>query len=280
MAMDSNQREPYCGEDEIDLYELWLVLRKRLRLIAGIFLLSVTAAVIVVVVMPPVYEVSALVPLPMGSNRVVTKTADGEIAGLLPLVSAAEVKELLSRASTPLVSAGGKSLPESALLSSQMKPVKDQPNTLQLVVRSSDATLAPEFLLAVLRRLNDSPSVQQRLNQERKGLLQLQGLIAKDLVTAERTRQRVLAGIDRGSLGFNPLAMDETIRDLRMKQSSVDAQLQGTFGFTALVTPAVPTAPVQPKKMLIITLVGVTALFAGIFVAFFLEWLEKARQRG
>lgn len=43
--------------------------------------------------------------------------------------------------------------------------------------------------------------------------------------------------------------------------------------------PSVPDIPVKPKKALIVTVAGVTSLFLGIFLAFFLEWIEEARRR-
>ncbi len=43
--------------------------------------------------------------------------------------------------------------------------------------------------------------------------------------------------------------------------------------------PSLPDVPVKPKRMLMITVAGVSALFLGIFLALFMDWLKEARQR-
>jgi capsular polysaccharide biosynthesis protein len=59
-AMEDEKREAlYAREDEIDLYELFLVLRKRYKLIAAVFMISVAAAAVLSFLLPPVYRVSA-----------------------------------------------------------------------------------------------------------------------------------------------------------------------------------------------------------------------------
>jgi len=46
-------------EDEIDLYEVLLVLKKRLKLIIAVFVLGVVAATVVSFLMPDIYQARA-----------------------------------------------------------------------------------------------------------------------------------------------------------------------------------------------------------------------------
>ncbi len=43
--------------------------------------------------------------------------------------------------------------------------------------------------------------------------------------------------------------------------------------------PSLPDKPVKPKKKLMVVVAGVSSLFLGIFLAFFLEWLENVKRR-
>ena len=43
--------------------------------------------------------------------------------------------------------------------------------------------------------------------------------------------------------------------------------------------PSLPDKPVKPKKKLMVAVAGVSSLFLGIFLAFFIEWLENIRRK-
>jgi uncharacterized protein involved in exopolysaccharide biosynthesis len=43
--------------------------------------------------------------------------------------------------------------------------------------------------------------------------------------------------------------------------------------------PILPDKPVKPKKKLMVAVAGITSIFLGIFIAFFLEWLENIKKR-
>ncbi len=58
----------YYEEDEIDLYELWLVLVKRKKWILGITFLAVVLALIICFILPPVYKTEATL-MPLGGKE-------------------------------------------------------------------------------------------------------------------------------------------------------------------------------------------------------------------
>ncbi|WP_457640405.1 GumC family protein [Persephonella sp.] len=43
--------------------------------------------------------------------------------------------------------------------------------------------------------------------------------------------------------------------------------------------PSLPDKPVKPKKKLMVAVAGVSSLFLGVFLAFFLEWIENVKRR-
>ncbi len=69
--------DQYIEEDEIDLYELWLVLKKRKKLIFGLFFVSVALTAIISFLMTPIYRSTASV-IPVSGSQ----TPLGSLAGL------------------------------------------------------------------------------------------------------------------------------------------------------------------------------------------------------
>ncbi|NPA52768.1 MAG: hypothetical protein GXO22_07720 [Aquificae bacterium] len=60
--------EPYYEDDEIDLYELWLVIKKRKKLILGLFFSVVVLTVVVSFIMTPIYRSTATV-IPISDSK-------------------------------------------------------------------------------------------------------------------------------------------------------------------------------------------------------------------
>ncbi len=69
--------QQYVEDDEIDLYELWLVLKKRKKLIIGLFLFAVIFTTIISFIMTPIYRSTASV-IPVSSSQ----SPLGSLAGL------------------------------------------------------------------------------------------------------------------------------------------------------------------------------------------------------
>ena len=65
--MNDERKEIVFEEDEIDLYELWQRLKKRGKLIVSVFLAGVTLAVVISLIMTPIYRSEALL-LPVSNQ--------------------------------------------------------------------------------------------------------------------------------------------------------------------------------------------------------------------
>ncbi len=51
-----------------------------------------------------------------------------------------------------------------------------------------------------------------------------------------------------------------------------------TLAFDVIDEPYIPKKPVKPKKKLILAVAGVSGLFLGVFLAFFIEWIENVKR--
>ena len=80
--IDKEYISSYAEEDEIDLYELWLVLKKRRRWVWGFTLAFLLVALIYVLTAPPVYKTEAtLMPLGGKSKGLGSLAAIASLAG-------------------------------------------------------------------------------------------------------------------------------------------------------------------------------------------------------
>ncbi len=62
------------------------------------------------------------------------------------------------------------------------------------------------------------------------------------------------------------------------EQARIEEQKEAIYA-EVIDPPYASDIPVKPKKKLIVAVAGVSGLFLGIFLAFFLEWLENVRRR-
>ena len=68
MEERKNYYPPYYEEDEIDLYELWLTLKKRKKIVLGITALFTLVALVLCFVLPPTYRTEATL-MPLGGKE-------------------------------------------------------------------------------------------------------------------------------------------------------------------------------------------------------------------
>ncbi len=73
--------------------------------------------------------------------------------------------------------------------------------------------------------------------------------------------------------------IEKKIEAQKIELSKVEKDIKNLGIFDVVVKPYYIDTPVAPKKKLIVGVAGVTALFFGIFLAFFLEFLERGKKR-
>ena len=96
---------------------------------------------------------------------------------------------------------------------------------------------------------------------------------------AETNRKYLETLIDKNA---DPL-IRQKIYSLIAKQIEISmmAEVKENFAFKVIDPPKVPDMRIKPKRTKMVLLAFITSLFAGIFIAFFMEYVEnvKARER-
>jgi len=278
--VEEKKEHPYIEEDEIDLYELFLVVRKRLRLIMGLFMAAVVVAAVVSFLMPPVYSASFIIRMPglsVKSAEPVISTTEAEklVQELDGLRQEGRSRELAQRLGVDSAAVDG-------LVEIQAKTPRRQKKFIEITVDVYEPSLIKDISSGILKHLNSNRYANERISLQRESLTHLKNEIEARISETEALKKAVVSQIKRDrikDLGFNPIGLDKAIIDLRQKLKEVETEIKLLKGFEFAVEPVVPQNPAKPKKKLIVAVSGITALFLGIFLAFFMEWLDKNRKK-
>ncbi len=265
-------KEERYYDDEIDLYELWLTLKRRKWVLLFTIFFFTLASAVYAFLSPPVYQlrhyfsepISEFVPYQVRSAVEVINSylKEGDYSRLSRLLGMEERKV-------------------RSITSVEVPRVRKSGGVFSLVEEGKDLKVLGEFDSKLVSYLESLPSIG-RLVEERRRLLKSQlETYLKRIKEMERLASVVRGQIERGELkvvGFNPVELDTVIADYRAKVDELKAELSTLSPFKE-VSLYSSDRPVKPKKALIISVGAVSGLFFGTFLAFFLEWLDGVRRR-
>ncbi len=256
-------------EEEIDLYELYLRIRRRWRLIAGVVLLSVALSLVYVFTAVPLYESSFIVRTYVITPKETVRYV--ELAGdLLKKRKTEELSELLGV---------DREVVES-LRDIRPREVRSAKDIVEITLTVTDPRAVPPLAEGLVNYLNRNPYVLERLSLKEKELKRRREMLARRIRALEETRRVIGEMVREGrSVYFNPTEIDRTIEEFSRELVNLEAQLTLLKGFELSVKPAEPLEPTKPKKVMIVTVALLSSLLLGVFLALFLEWLQDARRK-
>jgi uncharacterized protein involved in exopolysaccharide biosynthesis len=252
--MTENEKYP----DEIDIYELLLVLKKRIKYIVGVFVAGVIIATMVSFLMPNIYQaratlwVDSLLMQSILENLQLSKFKnEGKFSFIIPLQQ-------------------GKS-PDI--------------NNFSLAILSS-----LEFKKKVINRLKETYSNNEDLNNLEKAINSGigEGVFKADI--DKKTGSIILTSEQRSrkfAEDILKIAIDEFGKKLEKALEAYSAvtvsgdrstNKSKSFVLNVIENPNSLENPVKPKKKLIIAVSAISSLFLGIFLAFVVEWWSKVKR--
>ena len=271
--------------DEIDLYELFLTLKKRWKVIALTTLIVFTFAVIYIFTAKPVYKSDFTInDIYKYENR-----SDNQIIKE-PLLYPNEIKLLIDKMSKLIEQNKYDQLAKLLNINENLaKDLKDiQVSTdrkdksfIKIEIYAYSNKNFKRFETAILDYLNNNPYVQKEVNLIKEKMISDINNINEAIKEADKLKGKVVELLSNKSniLGFNPADIDIKIANLKTKKQELEKQLK-ELKFEAKVSVFTPDKPYKPKKALILAVSLITGLIFGIFLAFFLEWLEGVKNRG
>jgi sulfur relay (sulfurtransferase) DsrF/TusC family protein len=267
----NNLQQPYYYEDdEIDLYELWLILKKRKKVIFISVLFFLIIGILYCAFTLPTYR----------ATHVFRKT---EISiGVFKSLTNQLEEKLKNKDYIALAKLINCSPEEAKTLSSiSIESSRKSKDLFTLTIEGYNPTTFKNIDKNIESFFKSSPVVRENLNAEKELLLQQLKDYSSKLNSLQKEANLLKKKILKGNiktLGFNPLDIDNSILEIKAKISELNYKLQNLKPFET-VTFYVSDKPVKPKKELVIAVSIITGLFIGIFLAFFFEWLENVRKR-
>jgi uncharacterized protein involved in exopolysaccharide biosynthesis len=293
--MQRNGKEAlYAQHDELDFYDIYLALRKRQRLILGVLLAATILAGVLIFVLSPVYRSSFMVRAPFLENLPDISVSEVKIASSesVPVISTAETEKLLNKLEDLRDEKRFGELSrelgieqqrlKDGLVSLESKALRDETNLVEIILEVHEPELIKDLRVALLKFLNDNEFLKTRISSRRKQLVDLSNQMQEKITDLEVLKKSVSKGIKDGNLknlGFNPIELEMKTMALKKQLMDLEVSYKMLKGFDVAVEPVVSMKPVRPKKVLTVAVAGITALFLGIFLAIFLEWVEKSEKK-
>jgi capsular polysaccharide biosynthesis protein len=256
--MVNQHKTQTINEDEINLYDYYKVIVKRKRLIIGLFVIAILASAVISLLMPKIYRGEVVLKLPeKQSQSSITITAK-ELLSVIGKIDAERI------------------LPTTHHLIADVKltALKDSTDKLQLIIEAKDKDTLPQAAAEFVTYLNDTPIIKRFVEEERQRLLmQLEEI--NEVI--EKSYKRLIKSGRLIPVGFNPIELEKRASDLKIERLIIEQAIQRLKGVEMLEKPYILKNPVKPRIKMNIALAGITSLFAGIFLAFFMEYVERIK---
>ncbi len=260
----------FYEEDEIDLYELWLTIKKRRTLIFSILVIFLLFTIIYCFIATPIYRSEFVIQSNIISSFQIKKYIDN-LSYLLKERRYHELKSKLNISNIGNIKKISASIP------------RYQKNLIIVTMELKEPNVVKEIEKSILNYINNRSEVKEQIKLKREELKKIIVNLQEQIQNLEKLRtyiyqnKKFLSNLD--NIQLDPLEINLAIKNFKNELAQRETQLALLKGATLAVEAIVPQKPAKPKKNLIIAVTTITAFFFGIFLAFFLEWLEQARKR-
>lgn len=250
-------------EDEINLYDYWKVIVKRKRLIIGIFLVVVLASAIISFLMPKIYRGEVVLKLPLASKELTSK----ELLSVIGKIAAEKVKNILPTT-------------HHLIADVKLNALKDSIDKLQLIIEAKNKDDISSAITELVAYLNNFSLINRAVEEERQKLIMQSEEINKVIKGSDeltRTYKKLLESGRLIPVGFNPIELEKRASDLKIEKLIIEQGIKRPKGVEMISLLNIPKNPVKPSIKKNIAVAGFVSLFAGIFWAFFIEYVEKVK---
>ncbi|MDQ7031110.1 MAG: Wzz/FepE/Etk N-terminal domain-containing protein [Desulfonauticus sp.] len=269
---------PYYEEDEIDLYELWLTLKKRKWVISITTIIFLLIAFSYLLLAKDIYKIKFAFEIPkiekdgtvicLGASTYEIKQGIETISSLLKEGRYDELKKILSIEDPKNIVSISSDIP------------RGNKDIIEITVESINNQDLLPLQRKIANYLKGIPNIKKKVELKKEILTKEIESIKKQVNDIENLKKKLLAKktLDKNEIeGITTLEL--LIKDLKTAYFTKYNELKNLKPFILIETNVTPKKPYKPKKKLILAVALVTGLFLGIFLAFFLEWLENAKKR-
>ncbi len=258
------------SEEEIDLYELFVEIRKRIKLIIAVVFLFLLTAVIYIYKAQPVYESSSLVKIPPFVSTAEAQKSIDRLNNLFKNKDYVKLENLLNLKEETL----------KEVISISARNIRGSKDTVEIVFEVKNPQVIKILEKSIVNYLNSNKLVIEFLRAKEEKLKTEIEDIERRIRSLEEIKKFISKALkNEKHIYFNPAEIDRIIQSLSSKLFSLKMELKTLRGFEVSVEADVPENPSKPKKAIILTVAGLSGFFLGVFLALFMKWLEEARKR-
>jgi len=180
--MEGQKREKFYSEEEIDIYELCLILKKRFKLIAGVFISAILITALISFLLPPVYRSSFIIRVPMIPETQMKSIFNEGLSVRVPLINPKEAVTLIENLDRLRKEAQIRKLSGAlgisdekigALVKLTANVPSDVKDSIEVVIDVGSPVLINDFKDAILGYLNKNQYAKKRISLRRASLLAL-----------------------------------------------------------------------------------------------------------
>ena len=245
-------------EDEINLYEYWKVLVKRKKILISIFLVPLVVVTIVSLSLPRYY------------------IGESEISNpVIPVPNIVNLIENIDNAQKARIFANNADAIKSVLISLPKKST----DTITIIIHAKTADIIPHAFAGIFDYISNMPEIQEEIKRTKeKADLKLNKLIEarkENLLFLDQVKDM----IKKKQMSFifvNPADLITKDADLSLEIMNLQ-NVKVTVEM--LAPPSITKQPSNSQIKQIIMITGLLCLFAGIFVVFFLEYIDRMKAR-
>jgi hypothetical protein len=256
----SQHDKPTIHEDEINLYDYLKTIAKRKKLIIGLFLASIILTGTISLIMPKIYSGEAILKLP--TKELTAK----ELMAIIGKIDKGKIRDILPKT-------------HHLVTNIKLNELRGSDDKMQVFIDSKNPGSIPDILLELIVYLNNNPLIKRYVEQEKERLLKQRDELSKTIEDSGELLKTYKSLLARGKflpVGFNPIDLNTRVSDLKIQKLTVEQAINNLKG-VEILRQHISKEPVKPRVKLNIALAGVISLFAGIFLAFFMEFIQKAR---
>ena len=243
--------------DEINLMDYIQVPRKRKWLIILGTLVFVIAAAIISLLMPKIYRGEAIF-------RIQTFTAK-EMVSIIGKLDKEKIKQVFTKT-------------YNSIDSIKLSALRDSGDKFQLIIEAKRIDDIPIAISEFEEYVDNNPLLRRPVEEKKEMFLKQIEELSNVIESSKELMKAYDNLIKTGRVipvGFNPIELRKRISDIKIEKLQVEQALKRLKGIEMVAQPNILSEPVKPKVKKNIVLAGVVGLFAGIFLAFFMEFLEK-----
>jgi hypothetical protein len=247
--------------DEVNLYEIWKILRKRIKLISGILITIALSAAVINMLMPKVYRGEAILRIPT-LEITASKISPNELIEYLGNIDSDKRAQVLPKTA-------------HAVTDIKLLPLKDASDKIKVIIDANNKNVIQDGLNEIIVYINNIDSMKSSLHEEQESLMRR----SSELAAAINVSYEIVSAYNKLTNGgkinhgcINPLDLQDRIADYHKEKILIDQNIKRIKGGVDIAKQLyIRQGPIKPRIAVNVALSGAIGLLLGIIVALIRE---------